>query len=97
MDLGNNFIGSVFLRSQATDSEAGAWSEPNLYTVDVTGDLDTDGDGFNSAVSRPLLATARNPNGSLQLTLPTSAGHRYRLETSPEGRSRPAKPHFGRD
>jgi uncharacterized repeat protein (TIGR02543 family) len=93
-DLGSSFVGTVLLRTMATDTEAGAWSEPVPYAIDLVATLDSDGDGFtngqelafgtdpNSAASRPVLTTVRNPNGSLQLTWPTAVGKTYRLETS---------------
>ena len=93
-DLGSTFTGTVLLRTRATDTETGAWSESMPYIVDVTSDLDDDGDGYtnaqelafgtntNSITSRPYLIALVNANGSLQLTWPTAAGHTYRIETS---------------
>jgi hypothetical protein len=93
-DLGSSFVGTVLLRTMATDTEAGVWSDPMPYAIDLVATLDSDGDGFtnsqelafgtdpNSAASRPVLTAVRNPNGSLQLTWPTAVGKTYRLETS---------------
>jgi len=93
-DLGPSFVGTVLLRTMATDADAGAWSAAMPYTVDMASSLDDDCDGFtnanelafgtdpNSAASRPLLTATRLGNGSLQLTWPSAAGHTYRLETS---------------
>lgn len=94
VDLESSFVGTVLLRTMATDTEAGVWSEPMPYSIDLVATLDSDNDGFtnsqelafgtdpNSAASRPVLTAVRNLDGSLQLTWPTAAGRTYRVETS---------------
>ena len=93
-NLGLSFSGIVLLRSQATDAEPGAWSDPMPYAVNTAAELDTDGDGFtdateaafgtnpNLASNIPAVQLTRNPNGTLSLSWPTAAGRTYRIQTS---------------
>ncbi|MDB6174132.1 MAG: peptidase papain [Chthoniobacteraceae bacterium] len=45
-DLGSTFNNTVLLRTQATDSEPGGWSEPTPYLVNTAASTDTDHDGL---------------------------------------------------
>ena len=71
-DLGATFNNTVLLRTQATDSQPGDWSEPTPFLVNTTANTDTDHDGLPDSWE---IANGLDPNAAADaLGYPNGAG-----------------------
>ena len=71
-DLGATFNNNLLLRTQATDSQPGDWSEPTPFLVNKTANTDTDHDGRPDAWK---IANGLDPNTAADaLGYPNGAG-----------------------